>query len=63
MILEPKHKTSKTNIKLKSELKKLNLRHHMSIPRAFQLYYFKVILNWWHSPFKVTGLILFKIQD
>ncbi len=24
----------------------------MSTPRAFECYYFKIILNWWHSPFK-----------
>jgi hypothetical protein len=27
----------------------------MSIPRAFELYYFKVVLNWRHSPFKLQG--------
>jgi hypothetical protein len=24
----------------------------MSTPRALECYYFKIILNWWHSPFK-----------
>jgi hypothetical protein len=24
----------------------------MSTPRAFECYYFKIVLNWWHSPFK-----------
>ncbi len=24
----------------------------MSTPRGFECYYFKIILNWWHSPFK-----------
>jgi hypothetical protein len=24
----------------------------MSTLRAFECYYFKIILNWWHSPFK-----------
>jgi hypothetical protein len=45
MILEPKVRTSKTNIKLKSEFKKINTRHHMSILVAFKLHYFLAILN------------------
>jgi hypothetical protein len=24
----------------------------MSTPKAFECYYFKIIQNWWHSPFK-----------
>jgi hypothetical protein len=27
----------------------------MCIPRAFECYYFEVILNWWHSSFKTEG--------
>ncbi len=32
--------------KFKRQLKKRFIRRHMSIPRAFECYYFKTILNW-----------------
>ncbi len=51
--LEPKHKTLNFPYKLKRRFKKiLNVRRRMSIPRAFELYNFNVILKWWHSPLK-----------
>jgi hypothetical protein len=28
----------------------------MSTPRAFECYYFKIIINWWHSPFNWKGV-------
>jgi hypothetical protein len=53
MILEPKHKNFTGPLQIKVTVKKIfNIRRHMSIPRAFECYYFKIILNWWHSPFK-----------
>ncbi len=46
-------RTLQTRYKLKRQLKKrFNIRRHMSTPRAFECYYFKIILNWCHSPFK-----------
>ncbi len=47
-------RTVNAHYKLKRQLKRFNIRHHMSMPRAFECYYFKVILNWWHSLFKVS---------
>jgi hypothetical protein len=47
-------RTLQARQKLKRQLKKrFNIRHHMSTPRAFECYYFKMILNWWHSPFNI----------
>jgi hypothetical protein len=47
MVLEPKLKTFKDQYKIKERVKIfIYFRRHLSIPRAFQLYYFKVILNW-----------------
>ncbi len=59
MILEPKHKNFAGPSQIKETVKKrFNIRHHMSTPRAFECYYFKIILNWWHSPFQewIRGL-------
>jgi hypothetical protein len=56
MILEPKHKNLKGPLQMKETvLKKLSTRFHMSIPSAFEGYYFKVLLYCWHSPFKNFG--------
>jgi hypothetical protein len=53
MILEPKHKNFKIQIKNEETVKKMfNIRRHISIVRAFEWYPFQAILNWWHSPFK-----------
>ncbi len=53
MILEPKHKNFAGSSEIKETVqKRFNVRRHMSTPRAFECYYFKIILNWWHSPFK-----------
>jgi hypothetical protein len=53
MILEPKHKNFAGLSEIKETVKKIfNIRRHMSTPRAFECNYFKIILNWWHSPFK-----------
>jgi hypothetical protein len=53
MILEPKHKNFAGPSEIKEIVKKrFNIRRHMSTPRAFKCNYFKIILNWWHSPFK-----------
>jgi hypothetical protein len=46
MILELKHKNFKGPLQTKGQSKKIYARRHMSIPKAFELYYFKVILNW-----------------
>jgi hypothetical protein len=47
MILEPKHKNFAGPSKIKETVKKkFNIRSHMSTPRAFESYYFKIILNW-----------------
>jgi hypothetical protein len=52
MILEPKHKNFTGPLQIKETVfKRFDIRHHMSIPRAFECYYFKTILNWWHSSF------------
>jgi hypothetical protein len=46
MILELKHKNFAGPSKIKETIKKrFNIRHHMSTPRAFECYYFKIILN------------------
>ncbi len=53
MILEPKHKNFTGPSEIKETVnKRFNIRRHMSTPRAFECFYFKIILNWWHSPFK-----------
>ncbi len=53
MILEPKHKNFTGSLQIKETVKKIfYIRRHMSTPRAFECYYFKIIVNWWHSPFK-----------
>ncbi len=53
MVLEPKHKNFKGPLQIKGIVKQLfNIRRHMSMPRAFEWYYFTVILIWRHSPFK-----------
>ncbi len=47
MILEPKHKNFAGPSEIKETVKKrFNIRRHMSTPRAFEWYYFKIILNW-----------------
>jgi hypothetical protein len=47
MILEFKPKNFKDQYKIKEQVKKMfNIRCHMSIQRAFRLYFFKAILNW-----------------
>jgi hypothetical protein len=47
MILEPKHKNFAGPSEIKETVKKrFNNRRHMSTPRAFECYYFKIILNW-----------------
>jgi hypothetical protein len=70
MILEPKHKNFAGPSEIKETVKKIfNIRRHMSTPRAFKCY-FKIILNWWYSPFKwdkfkkiyVTPKICFKVR-
>jgi hypothetical protein len=38
--------TKKTKKKLKSEIKKINIRRHMSILLALELHYFQELLNW-----------------
>jgi hypothetical protein len=44
MILEPKHKNFAGSLQIKETVKKrFNIRHHMSTPRAFECYYFKII--------------------
>ncbi len=61
MILEPKHKNFARPLQIKEKVKKrFNIRRHMSAPRAFECYYFKIIINWWHSPFKVESTELGK---
>ncbi len=49
MILEPKLKNFKDPLQIKEIVKK-------KIIRAFEWYYFKVILNWWKSPFNASYL-------
>jgi hypothetical protein len=44
-------RTSKTNIKLKSELKKKEISGAMSVLVALEQHYFQKLINWWHSPF------------
>ncbi len=57
MILEPKHKNFKGPLQIKETVKKIFIiTRNMSTPRAFECYYFKLILNWWHSPFKYRYL-------
>jgi hypothetical protein len=52
-ILEPKHYNFTGPLQIKEIVKKIfNIRRHMSTPRAFECYYLKIMLNWWHSPFK-----------
>jgi hypothetical protein len=47
MILEPEHKNFTGSLQIKETVKKrFNIRRHMSTPRAFECYYFKIILNW-----------------
>jgi hypothetical protein len=47
MILEPKHEEFTGPLQIKETVeKRFNIRRHMSIPRAFECYYFKIILNW-----------------
>ncbi len=47
MILEPKLKKFKGPLQIKETvLKRFNIRRHMSIPKAFECYYFKIIINW-----------------
>jgi hypothetical protein len=47
MILEPKHKIFAGPSEIKETVKKrCNIRRHMSTLRAFECYYFKIILNW-----------------
>jgi hypothetical protein len=47
MILELKHKNFAGPSKIKETVKKrFNIRRHMSTPRAFECYYFKIIRNW-----------------
>jgi hypothetical protein len=59
MILEPKHKNFAGSSEIKGTVKKrFNIRRHLSTPRAFECFYFKIILNWWHSPFKWQCIIL-----
>jgi hypothetical protein len=53
MILEPKHKNFTGPLQIKETVKKrFNISRRMSIPRAFECYYFNIIINWWYSPFK-----------
>jgi hypothetical protein len=62
MILEPKHKNFTGPLQIKETVKKIFIiRRHMSTPRAFECYYFKIILNWWHSPFEVPVTYIFKV--
>jgi hypothetical protein len=47
MILEPKHKNFTGPLQITGTVKKrFNIRRHMFIPRSFECYYFKIILNW-----------------
>jgi hypothetical protein len=47
MILEPKHKNCTGTLKIKETVKKgFNIKRYMSILRAFECYYFQIILNW-----------------
>ncbi len=63
MILEPKHKNFTGSLQIKETVKK-NIKHQAPYvyTKGFWLllllcYYFKIILNWWHSPFKnISGL-------
>ncbi len=61
MILEPKHKNFTGPLQIKETVKKIFIRRHMSTPGAFECYYFKIILNWWHSPFNVESYYFFSI--
>jgi hypothetical protein len=46
MILEPKLKNFKGPLQIKGDsLKMFNIMGHMSIPRTFECYNFKIILN------------------
>ncbi len=59
MILEPKHKNFTGPLQIKETVKKIfNIRRHMVTPRAFECYYFKIILNWWHSRFKRSQILV-----
>jgi hypothetical protein len=51
MILEPKHKNLKAHYKLK--IQKIVISAAIFPYQAFKWYYFKVILDWWHSPFNI----------
>jgi hypothetical protein len=47
MVLEPSTRTFKAHLKMRRQAKKLfNIRRYMSMPGAFELYYFQAILNW-----------------
>jgi hypothetical protein len=47
MILEPKLKNFAGPSEIIETVKKrFNIRRHMLAPRAFECYYFKIILNW-----------------
>jgi hypothetical protein len=63
MILEPKHKNFTGPLQMKETVKRFNIRRHMSIPRAFECYYFKIILHWWHSPLKYELISWYKNMD
>jgi hypothetical protein len=53
MILEPKHKKFKGPLQIKETVKeRFKISRYIPIRRAFECYYLKVILNWWHSPFQ-----------
>jgi hypothetical protein len=44
---EPRHKNFAGPSEIKETVKKrFNIRRYMSTPRAFECYYFKIILNW-----------------
>ncbi len=62
MILEPTHNNFAGLSEIKETVKKrLNIRRHVSTPRAFECYYFTIILNWYHVPFnfgKLPGLVI-----
>jgi hypothetical protein len=63
MIMEPKHKNFKGQLQIKDTVpKRFNIRRHIAIPRAFDYYYFKIILNRWHSPFKGTEYPIFHLK-
>jgi hypothetical protein len=55
MILEPKHKNFKGPVQSRETVKTIYCQAQYVHTKGFELYYFKVILNWWHSPFNLKS--------